>query len=103
VAYVVDFLTIGGTWLLAFHDTNTVATREIMDHSGLEVTGEAFGSGASIVFNKVRNALARPHRARRLGSAGGQGRVEPPTSAQEEASTVQARPRSSFTVLTARL
>ena len=45
----------------AFHDTNTVVGREIMEHtgmtSGLEVTGEVFRSGASIVFDQAENRL----------------------------------------------
>jgi len=47
--------------LPAYHDTNTVVGREIMDHtgmtSGLEVTGEVFASGASIVFDQAENRL----------------------------------------------
>src|SRR6201995_3879929 len=47
--------------LPAYHDTNTVVGREIMEHtgmtSGLEVTGEVFGSGASIVFDQAENRL----------------------------------------------
>jgi ornithine carbamoyltransferase len=47
--------------LPAFHDTNTVVGREIMEHtgmtSGLEVTGEVFGSNASIVFDQAENRL----------------------------------------------
>ena len=47
--------------LPAFHDTNTVIGREIMDHtgmtSGLEVTGEVFTSPASIVFDQAENRL----------------------------------------------
>jgi ornithine carbamoyltransferase len=47
--------------LPAFHDTNTVVGREIMEHtgmtSGLEVTDEVFGSGASIVFDQAENRL----------------------------------------------
>ena len=47
--------------LPAFHDTNTVVGREIMDHtgmtSGLEVTGEVFDSAASIVFDQAENRL----------------------------------------------
>ena len=47
--------------LPAFHDTNTVVGREIMDHtgmtSGLEVTGEVFDSEASIVFDQAENRL----------------------------------------------
>jgi ornithine carbamoyltransferase len=47
--------------LPAFHDMNTVVGREMMEHtgmtSGLEVTGEVFGSGASIVFDQAENRL----------------------------------------------
>ena len=47
--------------LPAFHDTNTVVGREIMEHtgmtSGLEVTGEVFESPASIVFDQAENRL----------------------------------------------
>jgi ornithine carbamoyltransferase len=47
--------------LPAFHDTNTVVGREIMEHtgmtSGLEVTGEVFRSPASIVFDQAENRL----------------------------------------------
>jgi ornithine carbamoyltransferase len=47
--------------LPAFHDTNTVVGREMMEHtgmtSGLEVTGEVFESGASIVFDQAENRL----------------------------------------------
>jgi ornithine carbamoyltransferase len=47
--------------LPAFHDANTVVGREIMEHtgmtSGLEVTGEVFWSGASIVFDQAENRL----------------------------------------------
>ena len=47
--------------LPAFHDTNTVVGREIMEHtgmeSGLEVTGEVFDSAASIVFDQAENRL----------------------------------------------
>ena len=47
--------------LPAFHDTNTVVGREIMEHtgmtSGLEVTDEVFRSGASIVFDQAENRL----------------------------------------------
>jgi len=47
--------------LPAFHDPNTVVGREIMEHtgmtSGLEVTGEVFESGASIVFDQAENRL----------------------------------------------
>jgi ornithine carbamoyltransferase len=47
--------------LPAFHDMNTVVGREMMEHtgmtSGLEVTGEVFESGASIVFDQAENRL----------------------------------------------
>jgi ornithine carbamoyltransferase len=47
--------------LPAFHDTNTTVGREMMEHtgmtSGLEVTGEVFKSGASIVFDQAENRL----------------------------------------------
>ena len=47
--------------LPAFHDTNTVVGREIMEHTGmtggLEVTDEVFRSGASIVFDQAENRL----------------------------------------------
>jgi ornithine carbamoyltransferase len=47
--------------LPAFHDPNTTVGREIMEHtgmtSGLEVTGEVFASGASIVFDQAENRL----------------------------------------------
>jgi ornithine carbamoyltransferase len=47
--------------LPAFHDTNTVVGKEIMEHtgmtSGLEVTDEVFGSEASIVFDQAENRL----------------------------------------------
>jgi ornithine carbamoyltransferase len=47
--------------LPAYHDTNTVLGREIMEHtgmtSGLEVTGEVFRSPASIVFDQAENRL----------------------------------------------
>jgi ornithine carbamoyltransferase len=47
--------------LPAFHDPNTAVGREMMEHtgmtSGLEVTGEVFESGASIVFDQAENRL----------------------------------------------
>jgi ornithine carbamoyltransferase len=47
--------------LPAYHDTNTVVGREIMEHTGmtngLEVTGEVFSSPASIVFDQAENRL----------------------------------------------
>jgi ornithine carbamoyltransferase len=47
--------------LPAYHDPNTTVGREIMEHtgmtSGLEVTGEVFESGASIVFDQAENRL----------------------------------------------
>jgi len=47
--------------LPAYHDPNTTVGREIMEHTGasdgLEVTGEVFGSGASIVFDQAENGL----------------------------------------------
>ena len=47
--------------LPAFHDTNTVVGREMMEHTGmtegLEVTNEVFESGASIVFDQAENRL----------------------------------------------
>ncbi len=47
--------------LPAFHDPNTAVGREIMEltgmTSGLEVTGEVFGSPASIVFDQAENRL----------------------------------------------
>ena len=47
--------------LPAFHDTNTVVGREIMEHTGMingiEVTDEVFTSNASIVFDQAENRL----------------------------------------------
>jgi ornithine carbamoyltransferase len=47
--------------LPAFHDPNTTVGREMMEHtgmtSGLEVTGDVFESGASIVFDQAENRL----------------------------------------------
>jgi ornithine carbamoyltransferase len=47
--------------LPAFHDTNTAVGRDIMEHTGmpegLEVTGEVFESGSSIVFDQAENRL----------------------------------------------
>jgi len=47
--------------LPAFHDTNTVVGRQIMEHtgmtSGLEVTDEVFRSPASLVFDQAENRL----------------------------------------------
>ena len=47
--------------LPAYHDTNTTVGREIMEHTGmtdgLEVTGDVFGSSASIVFDQAENRL----------------------------------------------
>jgi ornithine carbamoyltransferase len=47
--------------LPAFHDPSTTVGREIMEHTGmtggLEVTGEVFESGASIVFDQAENRL----------------------------------------------
>jgi len=47
--------------LPAYHDPNTTVGREIMEHTGmtdgLEVTGQVFGSDASIVFDQAENRL----------------------------------------------
>jgi len=47
--------------LPAYHDPNTTVGKEIMEHtgmtSGLEVTGEVFNSGVSIVFDQAENRL----------------------------------------------
>ena len=47
--------------LPAFHDSNTVVGKEIMEHTGmtngLEVTDEVFQSAASIVFDQAENRL----------------------------------------------
>jgi len=47
--------------LPAYHDPNTTVGREIMEHTGmtggLEVTGDVFNSGASIVFDQAENRL----------------------------------------------
>ncbi|HZZ53189.1 MAG TPA: ornithine carbamoyltransferase subunit F, partial [Trebonia sp.] len=47
--------------LPAYHDPNTTIGRQIMEAtgmtSGLEVTGEVFNSGASIVFDQAENRL----------------------------------------------
>jgi len=42
--------------LPAFHDPNTAVGKQIMEH-GLEVTGEVFGSAASLVFDQAENRL----------------------------------------------
>src|SRR5262252_1617954 len=47
--------------LPAFHDPNTTVGKEMMEHTGmttgLEVTGDVFGSAASIVFDQAENRL----------------------------------------------
>jgi ornithine carbamoyltransferase len=47
--------------LPAFHDSNTVVGREIMEHTGMttgiEVTNEVFESASSIVFDQAENRL----------------------------------------------
>ncbi len=47
--------------LPAFHDSNTIVGREMMEHTdmpdGLEVTDEVFESEASIVFDQAENRL----------------------------------------------
>ena len=63
-----DLLTASGNpavkfmhCLPAFHDPSTTVGREIMEHTGmtdgLEVTGDVFNSGASIVFDQAENRL----------------------------------------------
>jgi ornithine carbamoyltransferase len=61
--------------LPAFHDSNTVVGREIMEHTGMtsgpEVTGDIFESAASIVFDQAENRLHHqddPRRHPRLAS-----------------------------------
>jgi ornithine carbamoyltransferase len=47
--------------LPAYHDSNTIVGREMMEHTGmsdgLEVTGDVFESPASIVFDQAENRL----------------------------------------------
>jgi ornithine carbamoyltransferase len=47
--------------LPAFHDTNTVVGREVMESTGmpdgLEVTNEVFESAYSVVFQQAENRL----------------------------------------------
>jgi ornithine carbamoyltransferase len=47
--------------LPAYHNSETVVGREIMEHTGmsagLEVTDEVFQSAASIVFDQAENRL----------------------------------------------
>jgi len=47
--------------LPAFHDPNTTVGKDMMEHTGmttgLEVTGDVFGSAASIVFDQAENRL----------------------------------------------
>jgi len=63
-----DFLTMAGNpkvkfmhCLPAFHDPNTTVGKDMMEHTGmttgLEVTGDVFGSAASIVFDQAENRL----------------------------------------------
>ncbi len=63
--------------LPAFHDPNTVVGREIMEHtgmtSGLEVTGEVFGSPASIVSTRPRTACTPSRRSSSPPSDNGRG------------------------------
>jgi len=47
--------------LPAFHDSNTVVGKEMMEHTnmpdGIEVTNTVFESNASIVFDQAENRL----------------------------------------------